>query len=1199
MNKKTIFSIAMVIIMLGSSFVVLGALNHPPVPTASVKNSTSYRPLSTSIASQLSSVTQPTFFQSLLGQIESSVGLSSFSDNSLLDSVIPSSVIQSNATITPAGISINTLDLNNYLSIEGVSETPNAVAQGEVVYDPANNNLYLLATFYDANTFLQDSIGDISAVLVLNGTTMQMENSIAMPSFPSMEVLDPVNHYLYVASSTQDTIYAISTSNNSFIGNMSLGSSAGTISFMSVSNNGTVFVSLSSLFEVLEIFPNFQLSVISTRDFGEPASLAYDPQNNYLYVSVPGYNNSQDVSGVGAVLAINLSNTSQMVPVQRGYSVISLAYSNGNVYGAEFVGTNIAVIHGLKEIGNITTRTGADLVFANPTTGDLYISYEGNQAFFNSFVNFENSAHTSGQKVTFNSSVSNILSGQFSVYSVSAGKYVLNRSSLTPPVSVSFNPQSGEAYLSYVLPGEISTLSSGLVQTNVSLGSYPSDVYYDSGNGYLYVTDSFDGKILIIDASTESLVKVLNVGGMPLRIASNSDGSDVFVSNVLNNQIEEISGLNIIRNYSNGFANLTFTYDAGIGLSFMLPFDLTYDSMSNTLYVSEVSEITNVMSSESPLEGFVQAINLTSGASTYIKTSNFALPTGIVYDPATNLVYVSNFGNKTSPITVISGTSVDSSISKSLSNSLISDSCGNIVDMAYDPETASVYITLSTSIFEKPISEGISADAIAEIYSNNSLSPVMGFQSGLKVLGVTTLSYDQYNGKMLLSAAIYAYRDSLSTFGYSASGAVFFLTGLNITSIIQTSLGTAAVSATSSSYLYAANSISGTLNLLSTKTSGLVRFHVKVTPTFATVSVNDIPVSLINGYYNQTYVPGTYFISVSSAGYSTYSNLYNLSANRTLYLNVSLTPITNFGYLSGSVVPEDAVISVNGINIEVDDGNFNVTLPGGTYAVSVDSPDYQGFSTLVTVSPGKVTTETFILAYVQKTYEISGYLSPYNGSDSPSIVFNGTVATLNSSGYFQVYLSQGEYHLSATENGYFSISRTLNLSGNTIISVYLTKEPSNVSKLNNSVLSSQGVNATIKNVYSNFTLGYVGLNFTANQNSTVIITVPFSSLASSFTNLTINQLFQSKVYIGNTLYRNFTIAVSSSYMVTLTVYNYTGDPALYWVYTPYSHFSPTAPKPAPVPPSSLFKDYIFYIIIGVVVVLIAVVTAILSSRRRR
>lgn len=62
---------------------------------------------------------------------------------------------------------------------------------------------------------------------------MHMEYSIAMPSFPSIEVSDPVNHYLYVASSTEDTIYAISTCNNSFMGNMSPGSSDGTILFMS------------------------------------------------------------------------------------------------------------------------------------------------------------------------------------------------------------------------------------------------------------------------------------------------------------------------------------------------------------------------------------------------------------------------------------------------------------------------------------------------------------------------------------------------------------------------------------------------------------------------------------------------------------------------------------------------------------------------------------------------------------------------------------------------------------------------------------------------------------------------------------------------------------------------------------------------------------------------------------------------------
>jgi subtilase family serine protease len=84
-----------------------------------------------------------------------------------------------------------------------------------------------------------------------------------------------------------------------------------------------------------------------------------------------------------------------------------------------------------------------------------------------------------------------------------------------------------------------------------------------------------------------------------------------------------------------------------------------------------------------------------------------------------------------------------------------------------------------------------------------------------------------------------------------------------------------------------------------------------------------------------------------SSGYLTVDG-YNLS------YPVTFVRVISKGFLTGSIYPLNASISINGTIYQAVNGQFNISLNPGTYEVKVSAPGYATYATNITVSSSSV-----------------------------------------------------------------------------------------------------------------------------------------------------------------------------------------------------------------------------------------------------
>ena len=191
------------------------------------------------------------------------------------------------------------------------------------------------------------------------------------------------------------------------------------------------------------------------------------------------------------------------------------------------------------------------------------------------------------------------------------------------------------------------------------------------------------------------------------------------------------------------------------------------------------------------------------------------------------------------------------------------------------------------------------------------------------------------------------------------------------------------------------------------------------------------------------------------------------------------------------------------------------------------------------------------LSPLNSTYLINGYVSP----SSASISFGEKNVSVNGSGYYNVWLAKGNYSVSVVHSGYTPLISNITVTGNvTGLNFTLVKQPVLTQKITISNITVIGYNVTVKNLTAHN--GNISVSFNASTNGTLIISIPFSKLG----NINASELHSSLVYISGQKYGDFQIAFSSgngSKSVLLIVKNLSGDPTLYWIYTPLNAGSHT------------------------------------------
>ena len=321
--------------------------------------------------------------------------------------------------------------------------------------------------------------------------------------------------------------------------------------------------------------------------------------------------------------------------------------------------------------------------------------------------------------------------------------------------------------------------------------------------------------------------------------------------------------------------------------------------------------------------------------------------------------------------------------------------------------------------------------------------------------------------------------------------------------------------------------------------------------------------------------------------FSMSDNGHTMIMNESLSLSSTNIPMesTGYGFLKGTITPTGATLVINGMIVPTYNGaSYNISLKPGNYYVSASKSGYQTKTYNVNISAGKTTQLNVILASISNSVTLSGHVTPVGSS----VLVDGYMASVNATGYYTISVPAGEHTVSVYHDGYFPTSKKIDITSSMTLNFNLLKEPSKVSSnMTRNATTAIGYNVTVSDVLDE--KGFVAVNFTATKNGTLLVSIPYNDMK----NATISEVLNSSIYINGVKDKNFSITITSNYTVILKVYNLSGDPTLYWTYSPAAVL-PTAPPP-PFRLSILEEG----IIIGAIVAVVALVGVIIVRKKNR
>lgn len=328
-------------------------------------------------------------------------------------------------------------------------------------------------------------------------------------------------------------------------------------------------------------------------------------------------------------------------------------------------------------------------------------------------------------------------------------------------------------------------------------------------------------------------------------------------------------------------------------------------------------------------------------------------------------------------------------------------------------------------------------------------------------------------------------------------------------------------------------------------------------------------------------------LALGNVNFSMSDNGHTMIMNESLSLSSTNIPMesTGYGFLKGTITPTGATLVINGMIVPTYNGaSYNISLKPGNYYVSASKSGYQTKTYNVNISAGKTTQLNVILASISNSVTLSGHVTPVGSS----VLVDGYMASVNATGYYTISVPAGEHTVSVYHDGYFPTSKKIDITSSMTLNFNLLKEPSKVSSnMTRNATTAIGYNVTVSDVLDE--KGFVAVNFTATKNGTLLVSIPYNDMK----NATISEVLNSSIYINGVKDKNFSITITSNYTVILKVYNLSGDPTLYWTYSPAAVL-PTAPPP-PFRLSILEEG----IIIGAIVAVVALVGVIIVRKKNR
>ena len=804
-----------------------------------------------------------------------------------------------------------------------VAGSPDTVVVSSIAVGSAPRGI----TYDASNGYLYVTNAGSNNVTVINGATdTVVVSSIAVGAFSTGIAYDPSNGYLYVVNANSNNVTVINGATNTVVvRSITVGN--GPIGIAYDTSNGYLYVANYYSNNVTVINGATNTVVVSGIAVGTyPIGIAYDASNGYLYVANVGSNNVTVINGA--------TNTVVVPSIAVGSEPYDIAYdtSNGYLYVVNYGSYNVTVING-------ATNT---VVVRSITAGNepIGIAYDASNGYL--YVTNYNSNN---------------------VTAINGNGLLVTAWKASPLYAVTFTetglPSGTEWWVN--VTGRPSQFSTGTTITvNLVNGSYTYSIStanktYHAAGGTFPVNGAADSESVTfspvtysvtftetgLPSGTEWWVNVTNGSSFYCTVSTLtfSEPNGTYSYSVATaNKSWSSNGGSVTVNGASVSQSLTFTsvtYTVTLtetGLPSGTSWPVTLNGVTKTSTGSSISFTepngTYAYTVSTPISGVAGVRYVTASSGSVTVNSN---------NPAVSVPYVPQYylatysspsaGGTTSPLSGWYNADSTVTISATLVSGYAFISWTGTGTGSYTGTSASHTITMGT-----PITEIANFDKLYAITFTES-----GLPSG------TEWFVNQTNGQSFNSTStIITFNEPNGTYAYSIATAnkeysdpvgSFTVSGASVSMPVTFSLVTYAIT-------FIESGLSSGTNW-SVTLAGLTKYS-----TSATITFNE--------------PDGTYAYSVSNTSY-----YYTSSHSGTIAVSGAAQSeniaYQYYSYITGTVTPSSAVITINGNPVTVTSGNFNVTVTAGTYALVASSPGYTTHYSNFTLSAGQTHTLTITL----------------------------------------------------------------------------------------------------------------------------------------------------------------------------------------------------------------------------------------------
>ena len=472
---------------------------------------------------------------------------------------------------------------NGYVYVANGGSDTVSVINGTTVVASVAVGAYPFGVGYDIGSgFVYATNVNSNDVSVLSGTSVVA--TIPVGNTPVGVAYNGGNGYIYVANQYSNNVSVIN--GTTVVASVAVGTLPVGVAYDS--GNGYVYVANYNSNTVSVISGTIVVTTIPVGSL--PIGVAYDDGNGYVYVANSGSNDLSVINGATVVATVLVGNAPSGVAYDSG---------NGYIYVANNGANTVSVIATTRPPGPLFLVTFIETGLPSGTSWSVTLDDLLNRSTTPTIT-------FSGPNGTYSFAVGRIRGDTAYYYAIPAsGSLAVNGTPVSVPVSFTADTRGGT------------------VVATVPTGTYPLAVAYDSGNGYIYVTNQYSNNVSVINGTT--VVASVAVGVWPVGVAYDGRNGYVYVANYGSNNVSVISGTTVVATIPVG----------------NIPYGVAYDSENGYVYVANSgSNTTSVISTTTPGPTTTATLAGTAGSGSW-----FVTPVGVTLtaSDAASVIVATNY----------------------------------------------------------------------------------------------------------------------------------------------------------------------------------------------------------------------------------------------------------------------------------------------------------------------------------------------------------------------------------------------------------------------------------------------------------------------------------------------------------------------------------------------------------------------------